>query len=664
MTEQQRNWLVIGLVLASGLLAEVARGAEASDRIQVPEPNLEKVEVAIAEQLRALRRSLDEALRAEPHDPAMLLAAYAELGRSYLAYGMLDPGVAALENAIRLDDADYRWPYLVARVAQENNELDRAAVLLARVLELEADYLPALIRLGDLELSRQALEPARQWYEKALTVAPGSPAANYGLGSIAVSEGRPEEAVRHFQEVLEVQPSATAVHYSLGLAFRDLGQMEKAREHLAQRGEVSVRSHDPLANALGERVVGAGLFLNRGNVAFRRGNYELAIQAYTKAVAAAPGHRLATQGLASSYSRAGRLDDAIKLYEEILAQTPDDAVALYNLGTLLSDVGRRLEAKQALERAVAIAPDFDDALFNLALMHEQDGSWQEALELYEIILAADPADLDTLVHRASALAGVGRTAEARAQLDAVLERDPRLGAAYWALAELLRRVGNAEDAASAYRAAIDNAVDARSAGRAAFQLASMLALSDPTAAIEAFKTATVIAPEVSVGHFALARLLAQEGRYAEAAVEFDEGLALEPEAVEAHVGRAIALLLADQEGQALDALDASLTTLGDNSTLAHLRARLLAASSDPAVRDGAAALAAAQQIMQREPGLEHAETVAMALAEVGQFEAAVSLQGQIRERAQASGLDQLLPAIERRLAAYRAGEPIRAPWKQ
>jgi len=90
----------------------------------------------------------------------------------------------------------------------------------------------------------------------------------------------------------------------------------------------------------------------------------------------------------------------------------------------------------------------------------------------------------------------------------------------------------------------------------------------------------------------------------------------------------------------------------------------LAASSDPEVRDGAVALAAAQRIMQREPGIDHAETVAMALAELGQFEAAADLEDQILKRAQAGGLAQLLPAIERRLSAYRAGEPVRTPWKQ
>lgn len=645
---------------APGWAASGARAEQAATPI--PAPNLEQVEAAIAEQLRGLRADLDALLVRDDPDPAALLEAYADLGQSYLAYSMLEPGFAALDNAMRLDPEDYRWPYLAGRVAQELNQLDRAADLLGRVLELEPDYLPALIRLGDLELVRQRLEPARRWYEKALEVAPGSPAANYGLGQIAVSENRPEDAIGHFQEVLRVQPSATAVHYPLGLAYRDTGDMDAARRHLAQRGEVGVKTFDPLGDALAERVVGAGLYVSRGNVAYTQGNYNMAIQAYTKAVDADPTNEIAVQGLASAYARAGRPEEAIGVYEEILQRTPDDAVILYNLGTLLSDLGQRERAMTTLERTVEVAPTFDDALFNLALMHEQDGSWQRALELYERLLETNPEDLEARVHRASALAGLGDLAGARAEFEAVIELDPRLGSTYLALAQAERSAGNAERARAAYETAIEQAADARARAQAAFELGNLLAQTDTAGAIAALRLATRHAPEVAAARFALARLLGQTGRFDEAAREFGAGLERNPAAVDAHVGRAIALLLAEREADALAALDAGLAAVEGETTLAHLRARLLAAAADPAVRDGVAALGAAQRVMQRQPNLEHAETVAMALAEVGRFDEAAALQEEVLSRARAAGPSPRLADIERRLESYRAGRPVRTPW--
>ena len=90
-----------------------------------------------------------------------------------------------MANAARLAPDDSRWPYLLATLAQEQRRLDDGRRLLERVLELETDYLPALIRLGDLERAAGNAEAAKDWYRRALRMAPSSPAANWGLGETA-----------------------------------------------------------------------------------------------------------------------------------------------------------------------------------------------------------------------------------------------------------------------------------------------------------------------------------------------------------------------------------------------------------------------------------------------------------------------------------------------
>jgi len=64
-------------------------------------------------------------------------------------------------------------------------------------------------------------------------------------------------------------------------------------------------------------------------------------------------------------------------------------------------------------------------------------------------------------------------------------------------------------------------------------------------------------------------------------------------------------------------------------------------------------------MLQRTP--RNAETVAMALAELGRFEDAVRLQSRILQEATQYGSPELAQ-MESRLRRYERGEPVRSPW--
>ena len=87
---------------------------------------------------------------------------------------------------------------------------------------------------------------------------------------------------------------------------------------------------------------------------------------------------------------------------------------------------------------------------------------------------------------------------------------------------------------------------------------------------------------------------------------------------------------------------------------------LLAVSPDDAVRDGARAVELAQSVVDEQPALDHLETLAMAMAEAGRFDDAVTWQQRALEaERQAAGGNS--PQRLDRLALYRARQPLRAP---
>ena len=79
------------------------------------------------------------------------------------------------------------------------------------------------------------------------------------------------------------------------------------------------------------------------------------------------------------------------------------------------------------------------------------------------------------------------------------------------------------------------------------------------------------------------------------------------------------------------------------------------------MRGGGRALELANLVFERQPSIDHGETVAMALAELGRFDEATEFQRRVLRHAQTAAPRQVAP-IRERLSLYESGEPCRAPW--
>ena len=97
-------------------------------------------------------------------------------------------------------------------------------------------------------------------------------------------------------------------------------------------------------------------------------------------------------------------------------------------------------------------------------------------------------------------------------------------------------------------------------------------------------------------------------------------------------------------------------------TLAHAMARVLAACPDDSVRNGPAALKLALAVFRTKNSVSHAETVAMAHAEVGQYDEAIRWQRQALAAAKDADLVAVLPRLRKNLSLYESRRPCRVPW--
>jgi len=113
--------------------------------------------------------------------------------------------------------------------------------------------------------------------------------------------------------------------------------------------------------------------------ALERKDPKRAIEAYGKAIAAAPERLDARINLGRLLHEAGSYPQAERVYREALDACGPDPLLLYNVGVLLGDLGRKREAIEVYEAALRGDPAMADAHYNAALLYEELGKPRDAL---------------------------------------------------------------------------------------------------------------------------------------------------------------------------------------------------------------------------------------------------------------------------------------------
>jgi tetratricopeptide (TPR) repeat protein len=97
-----------------------------------------------------------------------------------------------------------------------------------RALEIESQFVPALINLSDFYRSTGRDPESRELLLSALQVAPDSATTNHAYGLFLVRAGQPEQALEYFEMALR-QEDATPRHtYVYAVALDSVGQTDSA----------------------------------------------------------------------------------------------------------------------------------------------------------------------------------------------------------------------------------------------------------------------------------------------------------------------------------------------------------------------------------------------------------------------------------------------------
>ena len=638
-------------------------GAKPAELVEVPHPDLAAVSAELRAQIAELRELVDSSgapAAGSSDDAEKLGQAWGDLARAYHAYGFLDAGAAAYGNASALQPEIAGWSYLAGLLEVQRGRHDVAVERFRRALEIDPELVVARLRLGLALLDLGRADEAVPELEAAAKSPAHAAAALAALGRAAHDAGDDARARDLFERALAAQPGADLLRHSIGLAYRSLGDEARAKEELARAGTTAPVFPDPAAEGLDELRTTTGALLLRGSRALVTEHPREAVDQYRRAVAAAPADVEARRSLALALRATGDLDGALAELEEAARLEPRDHIVLFDLGNVQLARGAQQAAADAFAASLAIAPDFVPARFNLANAQLMLGQSTEALANLERTIELDPSHRRARYQAAMAKAAAGRNDEAMRDLDALLAADPGFGAALIGMAGMRRRAGDGAGARAAYEEA------ARSSSEVQFRVEGHLGLaalareeSRPEVEIEHLRAAVELAPDRDDLREGLARALESARRFGEAAEERRALVELRPEMVMDRMLEATAWVMAGRSDVARERLEEGVARLPQERLLSNSLARLLATAPDAAVRDGVRALEIARRLYTADPSPDVTETLAMALAESGDYEQAISVQRGLIAQVRNAGQTGHLPRLEANLQRFERNQPVR-----
>jgi tetratricopeptide (TPR) repeat protein len=494
------------------------------------------------------------------------------------------------------------------------------------------------------------------------------------------------------------------------LSKMDAAVQQQAKERLAtvSQKQAAGATGDDLGRAFGE----LGMLLQAAEY------YEAARPAYLNAQTLMPNEHRWPYYLGLLYRSLGDTANAVQSFSRALQLRSSDLPTLVWLGRTYIDQGQPDQAEPLLRQAQGLAPQSAAVLAALGQAALARRDFQAAVTLFEEALAAEPTATSIHAPLANAYRGLGNNQQAEAHLKQW--RNTELGFPDpWkqeldmtiesGLAYELRGVRALEQrdfatAAQLFRKGVALAPGTTMIGRSLrHKLGTALALTgdaegatrqfeetvrfapadgfdEPVA--KAYYSLGVIAASTGAANLAarrlndavrynpsyvearllLADILRRSGRAEAAIAQYGEVVRISPRAAAARVGQAMALAQLGRYADARAALEDVVRTQPGQAELANGLARLLAAAPDPRVRDGQRALTLVQEVARTTSTTAVGETMAMALAEVGNFSEAVNVQRSVLQAAADAGTRDAIPRLTANLRLYESGRPCRMPW--
>ncbi len=401
----------IGLARVAVLEGRTEQATQSADRLVAEHPASAEALMLLAD-LRALRgdragsiAALEQAVRVdERHVPAR----YA-LVATLIDEQQFDAAATQLNQARELARSDLRIHYFDAAIALGNGDLSKAREASQRILKYSPEHVPSLILAAAVELQMKLPSAAEALARRAMMVAPQHAGARRMLVRIYLVSNQPARALEALQPLLIADGEADPTLLLLaGETYLANGEIRNASSYFTAASESSAQ----------EAIARTRL----GQIALATGDVKAGLRLLEAVIAAggAPAH--ADHALIAGYVRADDLDRALHAAQRLVRREPSVPLSYQLLGSVYLAKKDSAAARGQFMKALEVSPGYLPAIATLGALDIAANKPADARQRFDAVITSEPNNEQALLGLADVMAKTGADAP---EIAAILRRAVR-----------------------------------------------------------------------------------------------------------------------------------------------------------------------------------------------------------------------------------------------
>ena len=408
------------VVIASVLAGTLRWNAQRRDAIVIethllPAPSAKLLNPELAQRIGELnKRAIEGPERIE---------SLAMLSRVYHANGYLNHAWQTYRILIEIDEKNPKWLHRLATIVSGFGQLSDAVTLYRKAIELDQEYIPTRIHLGDTLLKLNRYDEAKTVYQSILDSESTNPYALFGQARVSLAQNDTTRAKR-FLEIARHSNNRIGGDL-LADIYERLGETSKARALLH---EVTWSSHvsisDPRIDDIVSDCYDSFEVAMAAGKAGRAGDLVKAVRLMNKSITLDPLDHYSHDHLAKLYLLQGNIDQAKESYANCTNVLPTYDQGWAGLISIEIKAGDHVKASELIEQALVHCPNSlvinnykGDALTN-------ENRPQEAIPFFETTIRNFPQNAVGYNYLARTYIRIGQNGKALEQLQKALNAEP------------------------------------------------------------------------------------------------------------------------------------------------------------------------------------------------------------------------------------------------
>ena len=349
----------------------------------------------------------------------------AELSRLYHANACTVEAMQCYRGLRLLEAKNAHWPHLLATLLAGYGRLDEALPLRESAVELDPEYLPARLRLGDVLLKSNRVKAAQAVYEDVLLRSPTDPFARLGLARCAMVDGQWIHAREHLDVALESNPEFAGALTLMVTVYENLGDLETAdfwrvRAGMKEFSDIT----DPWLDALMDDCFDPYRVSVAAAVARFAGHSDRALVLLERSVALAPDDGSYHRQLARLHLEREEGEEAFLSFERALDLDPTDEEARAYLIQLWKQQGDEIAVDRAIADGLALNPNSATLHFFKGLQLSRRGNLEASLSEFGAARDLKPDNVKPYLELATIWFRLNQTDRGLAELRGALSAEP------------------------------------------------------------------------------------------------------------------------------------------------------------------------------------------------------------------------------------------------